>query len=382
MSNAARVSAVIVTFNPEGDGLRELLTALRPQVASGVIVDNGSANADVVGALAEEYCLHFFACETNLGIAAAQNRGMTWALREGATHVLLSDQDSIPAPDMVGQLLECLEDESARGEREGLAPVAAVGPVPTDARGTGEDESFPATSEGNAGASGEAVEEARENLHWREVGANSGKDGGEGHERATTLADHQRNARKDSPPQDAGQRFPVSPESALVYSFTTWGAKRRTIPGPGEILEVPFVLASGCLIPREALVTVGPMNESLFIDHVDLAWCLRAVAMGYRILVCGSAHLTHALGEDKVTLPGGRQVHAQSVARNYFMVRNTLFLWRASFLPLAWKLGYLSYLTKYLAFYTVMGLGEPRRLRELGAGVRDGLLGRGGPRPL
>ena len=122
------------------------------------------------------------------------------------------------------------------------------------------------------------------------------------------------------------------------------------------------------------------MNESLFIDHVDLAWCLRAIENGFRIMVSGSAHLTHDLGEDKIVLPWGREIHAQSPERNYYMVRNTLFLEKAWFMPRAWKLGYLSYLAKYLGFYTLLGLREPARLRSLAQGLRDGLAGRGGRR--
>lgn len=313
------VAAVVVTFNPDGQALSRLLDALAPQVDFGVIVDNGSANAAEIVSLGREYDFELDECGKNVGIAAAQNRGITRVLEMGADFVLLSDQDSVPAPGMVGSLLRTYNAATKPNRffpgspvalsgfhSETVLPVAAVGPVPTDGRG--------------------------------------------------------------------------SRSEALVYSFTTWGAKRRHIPGEGETMEVPFVLASGSLIPRAALTDVGPMNEGLFIDHVDLAWCMRAGAMGYRILVDGSAYLFHSLGEDKVTLPWGRQVHAQSPFRNYFMVRNTLLLQRASFMPLAWKLGYLSYLGKYLGFYALAGVREPERFRQLAAGIRDGALGRVGPR--
>ena len=42
----------------------------------------------------------------NLGVAAAQNQGIEWAKQQGATHVLLLDQDSLPHPDMVARLSE------------------------------------------------------------------------------------------------------------------------------------------------------------------------------------------------------------------------------------------------------------------------------------
>ncbi len=250
--------------------------------------------------LAKEYDATFIGCDQNIGIAAAQNLGIERALMGDATHVLLSDQDSVPTLDMVQQLHRCLEEQAALPDAR---PIAAVGPVPLDKRGSRED--------------------------------------------------------------------------ALVYSFTDWGPKRRAIPAEGDVLEVPFVLASGCLIPREALLNIGPMNKGLFIDHVDLAWCLRAVDMGYRILICGDARLIHELGEETTRLPGGREIHVQSPVRAYYMVRNTLLLMRAPFMPLKWKLGYLPYLTKYLGFYA-LAPGRGKRLPLMARGLRDGVTGRTG----
>lgn len=296
------VAAVVVTFNPDEGSLTQLISALRPQVGALAIVDNGSANATSVAALASEHDALLIAHAGNVGVARAQNEGIRWALEQGFRYVLLSDQDSVPSPRMVHKQREVFE---GKAESETGAPIAAVGPVPLDERGESEH--------------------------------------------------------------------------ALVYSFTRWGARRTVVPQAGEVLEVPFVLASGCLISAAALRDVGPMNESLFIDHVDLAWCLRALQKGYRVVVDGSAHLAHSLGEDKVVLPWGREVHVQSPTRNYFMVRNTLLLQRAPFLSLTWKLGYLSYLAKYVGFYALVGLKEPKRWTQLGRGLRDGILGRGGP---
>ena len=288
------VCAVVVTFQPDQGELATLLEALRPQVDALVIVDNGSNQPELLHGLAADFDSQLILLEENQGIARAQNMGIAMALEQGFDAVLLSDQDSIPAPDMVAQLTLTLIGASK--------PIAAVGPVPVDERG--------------------------------------------------------------------------SEESALVYSFTTWGPKRRSIPQPGELLEVPFVMASGCLIPRHALLEVGPMNPSLFVDHVDLAWGLRALEKGFRLVVCGDARLEHRLGEKKTRLPSGREIHAQSPTRNYYMVRNTLWLMRAPFMPTLWKLGYLPYLVNYLGFYSLLSLKEPSRLPQLARGLRDGLFRR------
>lgn len=291
-----RICAVVVTYNPDASDLGQLLLALHPQVEAIVVVDNNS-DADL-RKVPEIDSATLLELPRNLGIAAAQNRGIEWAFERGFTHVLLSDQDSLPASDMVSQLSECLEEAGPQ--------IAAVGPVPLDSR-------------------------------------------------------------------------PEAGPEALVYSFTKWGPKRRSVPGLGQAMEVPFVLASGCLIPLEVLADVGPMNTSLFIDHVDLAWCLRAIERGYRVLVCGSAILYHSLGDDVAKIPGRRrQVHVHSPLRNYYMVRNSLFLLRASFLTTRWKLGYIAWLVKYLGYYTTLAPRHLQRLPLLAQAVGDGLCGRGG----
>jgi rhamnosyltransferase len=43
------------------------------------------------------------------------------------------------------------------------------------------------------------------------------------------------------------------------------------------------------------LDVVGGMNDSLFIDYVDIEWCLRAKNLGYEILGCYRALMNHYL---------------------------------------------------------------------------------------
>jgi len=96
-----------------------------------LIVDNGSSAAAVEALRAQAQALGcaLLALGTNLGIAAAQNRGIAWARERGASHVLLLDQDSVPASDMVARLLQALEGATRAGQR-----VAAVGPRLVDRR--------------------------------------------------------------------------------------------------------------------------------------------------------------------------------------------------------------------------------------------------------
>lgn len=133
--DTSAVAAIVVTFRPDIEPARALIRALGPQVSHLVVVDNGSPE-EAVAVLRREVAsiagADLIALNANQGIATAQNIGIAWARGRGAGLVLLSDQDSIPAPDMVTRLMAGLEQASRRS-----TPVAAVGPVTVDGRTDG-----------------------------------------------------------------------------------------------------------------------------------------------------------------------------------------------------------------------------------------------------
>src|SRR5690606_8889741 len=100
------------------------------QTAGVIVVDNTPAEdrrvESLCASLAQER-LRLERLGQNRGIACALNVGIDMALAAGATHVLLSDQDSLPSPDMVKELLRTQADLQRAGER-----VGAVGPTYTD----------------------------------------------------------------------------------------------------------------------------------------------------------------------------------------------------------------------------------------------------------
>lgn len=121
---AEKICAIIVSFFPEVAALRKLHAATLPQVDALVIVDNGTTDAAFDG-----FCAQIENDQTvilkeprNMGLAAALNRGIAWAKERDFSQVLLLDQDSEPAPDMVGTLQRA-SASSIAGRR-----IAAVGP--------------------------------------------------------------------------------------------------------------------------------------------------------------------------------------------------------------------------------------------------------------
>jgi rhamnosyltransferase len=124
-----RVVAVVVSYEPDRERLAALLQAMHPQVSHIVLLDNHSVHHPVdwiTGLMLEN--VTWVQLETNLGVATAQNRGVEMACAQGADYILFSDQDSLPAPDMVARLLDVAELKLSTGCR-----LAAVGPRYFDA---------------------------------------------------------------------------------------------------------------------------------------------------------------------------------------------------------------------------------------------------------
>ncbi|WP_349607979.1 glycosyltransferase family 2 protein [Cupriavidus sp. DF5525] len=170
--------------------------------------------------------------------------------------------------------------------------------------------------------------------------------------------------------------------TASKFVRLTWRGVRRCgcDDAADGIVPADFLIASGCLIPAEALNAVGLMNEGYFIDHVDTEWCLRARHQGWEILgVCG-ALLDHTLGDSviRVWLGRWREVPVHSPVRDYYMFRNTVRMLLTTPMSIAWRITHLYRLSQFAVFF---GLGMSprfRRIRLMTKGIIDGIKGRGG----
>lgn len=172
---------------------------------------------------------------------------------------------------------------------------------------------------------------------------------------------------------------PVEGTDVLVYTDHRWGPKRAPLPSGAREVEVSFLLASGCLIPRRVLEDVGLMNAALFIDHVDLEWGMRTRRAGYRLVAVPATVLEHSLGDSVVTVPGRSQVvHIHSPIRNYYLIRNTLALIRTDLLPLPWRVRYVYWIIRFAVFNLLIDPDRRVRARYVARGFLDGLRGRMG----
>lgn len=306
-----RVLAVVVTFYPERSTLLALLEAMCAQVDEILIVDNTPSMDDggwstLSTAVGRHQKLRVVRLGRNLGIAAALNIGIEVACKEGFTHILTSDQDSLPAPSMVSGLLVAEERALASGIK-----VAAVGPVYVD-----------------------------------------------------------RVTRMEYP-------FQIQVPGRLFYS-------NHCVTEDEPDTEALSLITSGCLISVVALKDIGGMAEGLFIDHVDVEWCHRATSKGYGLIGTRRGVLLHNMGDHclNVWFLGWRSLNGYGPTRLYYRYRNFVHLLRLPYISNRWKVRASWYWLGNLYGHVFFGTNKIANLRAILVGLRDGLRGVRGVRPL
>jgi rhamnosyltransferase len=129
MTMQPKVTAVIVSYNPDIERCRALIETAALQVDRVIVVDNGSSPSAlaVLRQLRREGRCRLVELGGNKGIASAQNRGIALAFDRADDYVLLLDHDSRLVADCVAQLIS-----AHRRLTESGVPVGAVGPQYAD----------------------------------------------------------------------------------------------------------------------------------------------------------------------------------------------------------------------------------------------------------
>lgn len=292
---ARRVCAVVVTYHPDG-GLPERLSRVLPQVESIIVVDNGSADAELslLQARPSESSLHVIRNLENLGIARALNIGVRRALVEGYAWALLLDQDTEVDTDMVDRLL------GTHATFPQPDQVALVGSRFRDTKGR----------------SNEPIRLGARGDEWE---------------------------------------------------------------------EVESVITSGSLLSLSAYTAIGPFRDEFFIDYVDVEFCLRARAAGYRVVQTLVPLMSHTVGDptSHKALWETQWTSNHSAERRYYMARNNTALLReygtSGRSSWQWKsITRCFRLCKRIAFFE---RDKTDKIAAVAQGWWDGVRGRMGPRP-
>ncbi|HEV8635508.1 MAG TPA: FAD-dependent oxidoreductase [Chloroflexota bacterium] len=116
-STVPSVHAIVLAFNNQADTLEclESVRALSYPNLKVVLVDNGSTDG-TPSAVRERFPdVHVIETGQNLGVPRGFNVGFTWALQEGADYVLMLNNDTTVAPEMLAELVRVAEAEHKAG---------------------------------------------------------------------------------------------------------------------------------------------------------------------------------------------------------------------------------------------------------------------------
>jgi rhamnosyltransferase len=172
----------------------------------------------------------------------------------------------------------------------------------------------------------------------------------------------------------------IDRRSQLPTPFVAASEKgwKRVLPVAGEVLEVDHLITSGCLVPLAVVEQVGPMLAELFIDGVDLEWSWRCRAAGFHLYGVERASLLHAIG-DRIVSFCGRQLHLHGPLRQYYILRNTLYLRTLDHSPAAWRRICWRGLLLRLVFFSLFTAPRLKYCRLMLRGIKHGLTGNLGP---
>ena len=192
-----------------------------------------------------------------------------------------------------------------------------------------------------------------------------------------TLAQALATLSQQGPVAAVGPQF-VDARSGRPAPFVRMGfpLNDKDYGGPGQ------TVSSGSLIPLTMLDRVGGMDESLFIDNIDMDWCFRAKAAGLALYGVCDAQMHHRIGEQlrasRVKRDG---VVVHKPFRLYYIMRNRVLLYPRASTPRVWVAQDLPRLVLKLIGNGLFIAPRWIRLRFMCRGLWDGVRGRSGPMP-
>lgn len=146
--------------------------------------------------------------------------------------------------------------------------------------------------------------------------------------------------------------------------------------GP-RLVSADFLISSGSFLHLNVFDVVGMFNEGFFIDHVDTEWCNRAARAGYSFYGVWDVVMEHSLGESylRLWLIRWRLQPIHRPFRLYFIIRNSILMYRDPNVRIKWMSGDIFRLLRLLALYMFFLPPRIQHMKWLAAGLIDGIRG-------
>jgi rhamnosyltransferase len=135
-----------------------------------------------------------------------------------------------------------------------------------------------------------------------------------------------------------------------------------------------YIISSGSLVRSKILTQFGGMMDELFIDWVDIEWGERCSHHGHGSYVVPYIVMKHSIGDGFVSVLG-RKINLHSDFRNYFIVRNAVYLLRSNHIRKRLKLSFIIKVPQYIVFYSLVSKRKCYSLTLLMRAAFDGMVG-------
>ena len=144
-----------------------------------------------------------------------------------------------------------------------------------------------------------------------------------------------------------------------------------------DLLLVGFVISSGTFMKSSVFKKVGPFIDFLFIDYVDIEYCLRASQFGIRCAVVRDACFFHSMGDSKThSLSGLKMISKNHLPfRKYFMGRNRVYCWSKFYFMFGFMVWDISALFYDLFRIILLERQKIIKLKQLFRGMWHGFCG-------
>jgi rhamnosyltransferase len=148
--------------------------------------------------------------------------------------------------------------------------------------------------------------------------------------------------------------------------------------------DAECVITSGTLLPLAAYRVIGPFREEFFIDYVDLDYCNRAVAHGYRVIKSRRSLMAHSIGAPTQhrMLWMRKWTTNYSADRRYYIARNKTVMLReyGRYRMGGWALKSLMTCLKTCKRIILYEHPKGAKILATASGWWDGIHGNMGPR--
>jgi GT2 family glycosyltransferase len=135
-----------------------------------------------------------------------------------------------------------------------------------------------------------------------------------------------------------------------------------------------MVMASGSLVRRQVVETIGLPRADFFMDFFDYEYSLRARAHGYKIAVVPAAELAHEVGEARIVRLPGRSRLWTSYApwREYYNSRNLAYAGWHLYPNWGTKKFVLKHLVRHAGAVVLFSPNKTASIWRMMQGFRDG----------